>query len=481
MRDRLPALSDGQTPAARLARDVPAVAVHLEGGFGDILVAAPVVRALVRSLGRLALDVHCRTPEQVRSVFRGMDGLRAIRPISGYVEGGYDLIVTISHFVEYQIVQPDRLPHDVLRLLRAAMDRFEQDRGLHQRRPLTDGLAGRLAVRRGQTRLSALARSSGLAVEPETHIVLDPAARAPAARVGEALRGQYVTVHDGFDDTAVIAPGGATKCWPLEHWTALVAGLRDGIPVVQLGGTKSQHVPGVDLDLVGRTTLDEAAWIIKQAVLHVDTDSGLAHLAAAVHTRARVLFGPTDAGYFGYPNQRNIAATPCAGCWWSTPTGWRNVRAGWRDRPAWNQSSRHSCCRRYGGCWTASVPLTSGSPPTRSRQSCQKQGRASWVLITDTLHSYAAAKREIMPGVVHRQHKGLNNRAEISHQPTRRRELIMKRFKSPRQVEKFLSTHDQIANVFSRRANQDPAARFHIARRQGFATWAEVTGVAMAA
>jgi hypothetical protein len=227
--------------------------------------------------------------------------------------------VTISHFVEYQIVQLDRLPHDVLRLLRAAMDRFEQDRGLHQRRPLTDGLAGRLAVRRGQTRLSALARSSGLAVEPETHIVLDPAARAPAARVGEALRGQYVTVHDGFDDTAVIAPGGATKCWPLEHWTALVAGLRDGIPVVQLGGTKSQHVPGVDLDLVGRTTLDEAAWIIKQAVLHVDTDSGLAHLAAAVHTRARVLFGPTDAGYFGYPNQRNIAATPCAGCWWSTP------------------------------------------------------------------------------------------------------------------------------------------------------------------
>ena len=82
-----------------------------------------------------------------------------------------------------------------------------------------------------------------------------------------------------------------------------------------------------------------------------------------------------------------------------------------------------------------------------------------------------------MPGVEHRQHKGLNNRAENSHQPTRRRE----RFKSPRQVPWFLSTHDQIANFFSRRRNQDTAARFRAARCQAFTTWAEVTGVAMAA
>jgi putative transposase len=115
------------------------------------------------------------------------------------------------------------------------------------------------------------------------------------------------------------------------------------------------------------------------------------------------------------------------------------------------------------------------------RKLLSKQGRAPRVLITDKLRSYAAAKREIMPGVEHRQHKGLNNRAENSHQPTRRRERIMKRFKSPRQVQRFLSTHDQIANVFSRRRNQDTAAKFRTARRQAFTTWAEATGVAMAA
>src|SRR6202035_3513231 len=60
------------------------------------------------------------------------------------------------------------------------------------------------------------------------------------------------------------------------------------------------------------------------------------------------------------------------------------------------------------------------------RKLLKKQGRAPRVLVTDKLKSYATAKREIMPGVEHRQHKGLNNRAENSHQPTRRRERIMK-------------------------------------------------------
>ncbi len=59
------------------------------------------------------------------------------------------------------------------------------------------------------------------------------------------------------------------------------------------------------------------------------------------------------------------------------------------------------------------------------------------VLVTDKLKSYGAAKAQIMPGVEHRQHKGLNNRAELSHQPTRQRERQMRRFKSPGQANAF--------------------------------------------
>ena len=115
------------------------------------------------------------------------------------------------------------------------------------------------------------------------------------------------------------------------------------------------------------------------------------------------------------------------------------------------------------------------------RKLLKKQGRAPRVLVTDKLKSYATAKREIIPRVEHRQHKGLNNRAENSHQPTRRRERIMKRFKSPRQVQCFLSAYDQFANLFPRRRDHDTAANLRSDRTQAFATWADVTGVAMAA
>ncbi|GHO62948.1 IS6 family transposase [Ktedonobacter sp. SOSP1-52] len=73
------------------------------------------------------------------------------------------------------------------------------------------------------------------------------------------------------------------------------------------------------------------------------------------------------------------------------------------------------------------------------------------VVITDKLRSYGAAKREILPGVEHRQHKGLNNRAENSHQLTRLREKNMRTFKSAKQVQRFLSAFGPISGQFQSR------------------------------
>ena len=78
----------------------------------------------------------------------------------------------------------------------------------------------------------------------------------------------------------------------------------------------------------------------------------------------------------------------------------------------------------------------------------KRQCRAPRVMITDKLASYGAAKREVMPSVEHQKHKGLNNRAKNSRQPTRRRERQMKRFKSAGQAQRFLSAYDGISNLF---------------------------------
>src|ERR671912_1995620 len=115
------------------------------------------------------------------------------------------------------------------------------------------------------------------------------------------------------------------------------------------------------------------------------------------------------------------------------------------------------------------------------RKLLKKQMRPPRVMVTDKLASYGAAKGEVMPSVEHRRHKGLNNRAENSHQPTRRRERQMKRFKSARQAQRFLSAHDQIANLFHLRRDDVSVSEYRAARARAFEVWADVSGVAAAA
>jgi len=103
------------------------------------------------------------------------------------------------------------------------------------------------------------------------------------------------------------------------------------------------------------------------------------------------------------------------------------------------------------------------------------------VIITDKLKSYAAAKAAIMPGVEHRQHKGLNNRAEVSHQPTRLREKQMRRFKSAGQAQRFLSAHGPINNLFRCRRHLLGRSDYCEMREKAFLTWQLVTQAQVAA
>lgn len=97
------------------------------------------------------------------------------------------------------------------------------------------------------------------------------------------------------------------------------------------------------------------------------------------------------------------------------------------------------------------------------------------VLVTDKLKSYAAAKADILPGGEHRPHKGLNNRAEVSHQPTRQRERQMRRYKSPGQAQRFLCAHAQINNPFRCRRKHLSAQQYHCVRERAFMLWSDVT------
>jgi putative transposase len=115
------------------------------------------------------------------------------------------------------------------------------------------------------------------------------------------------------------------------------------------------------------------------------------------------------------------------------------------------------------------------------RRLLKKQGFVPRVIVTDKLKSYEAAKKQVMKNVEHRQHKGLNNLCENSHQPTRVRERRMRRFKSPGQAQRFLSAFGPIRDHFHPKQHQLTAQGYREQLRQRFQDWQEVAGLVSAA
>jgi putative transposase len=99
------------------------------------------------------------------------------------------------------------------------------------------------------------------------------------------------------------------------------------------------------------------------------------------------------------------------------------------------------------------------------------------VIITDKLRSYSAAKAEVLPAVDHLQDKGQNNRAENSHQPTRLREKVMRRFKSAGHAQRFLSAFGIITSHFRVGRHLYKASGYRTVMKSRFAVWQEAIHV----
>jgi putative transposase len=108
----------------------------------------------------------------------------------------------------------------------------------------------------------------------------------------------------------------------------------------------------------------------------------------------------------------------------------------------------------------------------------RKQGCTPRRMISDKLGSYAAARQQIMPEVEHRSHKGLNNRAENSHLPFRRRERAMQGFRSPRYLQRFISVFSAVRNLFVPPRSHRSAPATHLHRLNAMAEWKSVANIA---
>ncbi len=96
-------------------------------------------------------------------------------------------------------------------------------------------------------------------------------------------------------------------------------------------------------------------------------------------------------------------------------------------------------------------------------------------IVTDKLRSYGVAHRELIPDTIHDTSQYANNRAELSHQPTRVRERVMRRFKSMQQAQRFLTVHAAVSNLFNLGRHLVSAKNYRFFRSRAFASWKYAT------
>jgi putative transposase len=99
------------------------------------------------------------------------------------------------------------------------------------------------------------------------------------------------------------------------------------------------------------------------------------------------------------------------------------------------------------------------------------QGRSAREIVTDKLPVYGVARKAIMPTSMHCHERYANNRAELSHQPTRVRERGVRRFKSIVQAQRFLGVHSAVYNLFNLGRHLISATHYRLFRMRAFASW----------
>jgi hypothetical protein len=194
----------------------------------------------------------------------------------------------------------------------------------HLHDPWLDSLAARRGMFLGLNRYSLMGKDLGISFDQDCRCPLRPrnGAQRVLAEHGLKSRG-YITFGGGVDDTFYQKrkmPAGlmTTKQLPTPAWESITGWIRTvlpDVPLVRIGKRPVDPSLPCDLDLTGRTDLDEAAWLLKEALFHVDIEGGLVHLAHHLETPSLVFFGPTPAGFFGYRENVNLSNGQCSDCY----------------------------------------------------------------------------------------------------------------------------------------------------------------------
>lgn len=311
----------------KLSEDKICVSIKINGGIGDALMALPLIEFLVQKLPKNSIYNYYGLESHYNFIYKDKGIFSRFVPHNLYPLitrfDCDDLSIEISHFPILRCVNLKKfLSHpEALAIATNLVDFSNKFSFYAETFPNSDHQWSRFCIQNKLNRISGLFYPINKG-EQFNYPVLNVEGLCPDLLENVGLVGTpYVTVNNGSDNAYNFKQ---TKSYPLEKWHSTIQKLHDAFPnikIVQIGHIKtSDPIIGSDVNLLGKTSLTEAAVILKNSLLHIDIESGLVHINHAVGGKSIVLFGPTSEKYYGYPQNINIVSKKCSDCMWLMPT-----------------------------------------------------------------------------------------------------------------------------------------------------------------
>jgi len=318
----------------------------LGGGLGDMVVAANYLYKFRQKYGyeNLRIDTFIHNSYNSAKVVLYDEGIvNHIYPERGFEDSfrEYDLFIHISRYPDVKKRDLRKMAQMMPELIEyvSLCERFRSENSrFFTNAGITDGQSAMLSIINGKKRIHQpdVYGFFGVREEYEYDIPVMEDEYVFLDDLG-LKRHCFITINRGVDTNYT---KNSVKMWPQFYYNTLVKLLKKKYPdilLVQLGPSyeRCQSFEGIDLDLIGKTNLEQVKVLLKHSLVHIDGEGGMVHLRHALKGGTSVvLFGPTSSEFFGYSENENIVGNGCgAWCEWTVNNWQEKCLRGYKNAP----------------------------------------------------------------------------------------------------------------------------------------------------
>lgn len=290
-------------------KEVPPINMLVEGGIGDAAISAPWLDTFKKIIGKdTPISLYARYPKLLNICLPWAEN--KIKTYEQCMEDkkDFEYLITVTDMIHFTCFEKQLLmPAPVAVMFQNWFKRSKPFMQYFNAFPKTAPMFYKAAIEAGYNRNTFIFYQTGLKPVDFEYQTDRP----------KDMPEKCLVINDGFSTWHKVMR--VTKCWDLHHWDVFLREFKEKYPdivTVQVGNPDNTVPMRVDINLIGKTTLQELIGWVNHADYYLGNDSGPVHIRHWSKKPSVVMFGPSPENYYGYPENINLAGDICYPCYW---------------------------------------------------------------------------------------------------------------------------------------------------------------------